>query len=140
MRLRAEDVHSKDDPAGPTLADALAPLNDEQTRINHDRQMLYFRMETDLHPGEVAGDVDNFAKPTTTWSLIGRPMSGWLHWGDDNDGGYLNPVGGTYWDPAVVNPAEDKGSYGPAVNAYKRSHPHPADQEASMAGGALFGT
>eukprot|EP00961_Rhodomonas_salina_P286536 3871721-Rhodomonas_salina.1 len=113
----------------------------------------------------------------TNRSLIGRPMTGWLHWGNENDGGFLNPAvrflvvdfalyssprytnliesamslvgefkdkksqrtrlarflvldfallhrclwgvasdfacaGGTQWNPAVVNPAENKKSWG----------------------------
>eukprot|EP00961_Rhodomonas_salina_P286537 3871721-Rhodomonas_salina.2 len=50
FKLRAQDVHSKDDPSGPSLAQALAPLDDEQTALNHRREMLYFRMETNIHP------------------------------------------------------------------------------------------
>lgn len=40
----------QDDPSGPSLAQALAPLDDEQTALNHRREMLYFRMETNIHP------------------------------------------------------------------------------------------
>ena len=74
------------------------------------------------------GEYDTWAKPTTTWSLIGRPAPGWLHWGNDNDGGYFNPVGGTEWDPQMLNPADNKGTYGPAVNAYRERHPEPAEE------------
>lgn len=36
-----------------------------------------------------------------SWSTIGRPWTGWLHWGNDNDGGYFSPAGGQTWDPEV---------------------------------------
>jgi hypothetical protein len=121
-----------------SLAAALAPLNDEQQHINSKRQMLFFRTEVGIAPGQEAdiyeptvgggGEYDTWAKPTTTWSLIGRPAPGWLHWGNDNDGGYFNPVGGTEWDPQMLNPADNKGTYGPAVNAYRERHPEPAEE------------
>ena len=66
--------------------------------------------------------VDNFAKPTLAWSTIGRPWTGWLHWGMDNDGGYMSPPGGQEWDPSVVNPAEG-GGYGPTTKEYIKEHP-----------------
>ena len=134
-----------------TLQEALAPLNLEQEHLNAKRQMLFFRTETGVAPGVDhsiydatvggGGSWDNWAKPTTTWSLVGRPAPGWLHWGNDNDGGYFNPVGGSQWDPQMLDPAENKGSYGPAVNAYRERHPHPEDEpSAGMVGSPLFGT
>jgi hypothetical protein len=134
-----------------SLQEALAPLNLEQESLNAKRQMLFFRTETGVAPGLEhsiydptvggGGSWDNWAKPTTTWSLVGRPAPGWLHWGNDNDGGYFNPVGGSQWDPQILDPAEEKGAYGPATNAYRQKHPHPEDEpSAIMVGSPLFGT
>eukprot|EP00960_Hanusia_phi_P059004 764046-Hanusia_phi.AAC.13 len=133
------------------LAKTLAQLNFEQEKINMNRQMLYFRTEVGISTGREGsvydmtvgggGRFDPFVKSTTTWSLLGRPTPGWLHWGGDDDGGYLNPVGGSGWDPSVVNPAEN-GQYGPATNAYRKKHPHPESEvplASTMAGSPLFG-
>jgi len=121
-----------------SLAAALAPLNAQQAKLNAKREMLFFRTETgvdtgmehDVYSATVGGggQWDNWAKPTTTWSLVGRPAPGWLHWGNDNDGGYFNPVGGSEWDPAMINPAANKGTWGPATNGYRMRHPHPEDE------------
>ena len=121
-----------------SLAAALAPLNTEQAHLNAKRQMLFFRTETGVVPGAAqevydptvggGGTFDNWAKPTTTWSLIGRPAPGWLHWGMDNDGGYFNPAGGTQWDPQMLDPAGNRGTDGPATNEYRAHHPHPEDE------------
>ncbi|EKX46815.1 hypothetical protein GUITHDRAFT_137822 [Guillardia theta CCMP2712] len=134
-----------------SLTRTLAKLNLEQEKINLKRQMLYFRTEVGISTGREGsvydmtvgggGTFDPFVKSTTTWSLLGRPTPGWLHWGGDDDGGYLNPVGGSGWDPSVVNPAEN-GQYGPATNAYRKKHPHPESEAplaSTMAGSPLFG-
>lgn len=134
-----------------SLAAMLAPLNVAQERLNAKRQMLFFRTETGIatgrEPDEIyshtiggGGEWDNWAKPTTTWSLVGRPAPGWLHWGNDNDGGYFNPVGGSEWDPQMLNPANNKGTWGPATDRYRERHPHPEDEgPATMANSPLFG-
>jgi len=132
-----------------SLAAALSTLNVQQEHLNAKRQMLFFRTETGVQPGlEHAiydptvgggGSWDNWAKPTTTWSLVGRPAPGWLHWGNDNDGGYFNPVGGSQWDPMMLDPSENKGTYGPATNGYRAKHPHPEDEPSVDAvGSPLF--
>jgi hypothetical protein len=151
--LRAVDVFPIGDKTGKSLAAALAPLNQEQMNINERRQMLSFRMETGTPIGGGEQSFEAIARPTTTWSTLGRPMAGWLHWGMDNDGGYFNPTGGTYWDPHVVNPAAAKGTDGPATNEWKKEHPFAEQEgaaemgmgdlaggeEATQAGSGLFG-
>jgi len=121
-----------------SMAIALLPFNVQQVKLNAKREMLFFRTETGVQPGLEqsiydptvggGGHWDNWAKPTTTWSLIGRPAPGWLHWGNDNDGGYFNPVGGSEWDPQMLDPVEAKGTYGPATNSYRVQHTHPEDE------------
>ena len=133
-----------------SLATAMAPLNAEQAKLNAKREMLFFRTETGvatgMEPDEIyshtvggGGQWDNWAKPTTTWSLVGRPTPGWLHWGNDNDGGYFNPVGGSEWDPQMLDPAANKGTWGPATNRYRVRHPHPEDESSMVADSPLFG-
>jgi len=134
LRLRATDVFPKGDKTGESLAAALAPLNTEQSRINTKRQMLSFRMETGTPIGGGGEHFDSVARATTTWSTLGRPMTGWLHWGNDNNGGYFNPSGGGSWDPHVVNPASLKGTFGPATNAWVAKHPHAEELGASEMG------
>lgn len=75
MRIRAAKLYLPGGGGGASLESEMKPLNHEQESINRDRQMLYYRMETGIHPGENLDDsIDNFAKPTV-WARPPPPRA-----------------------------------------------------------------